>query len=110
MPSAIICHMALGQRPKLLVNCAAIAFLIVLFTGTTEAGPIIWKVDASFADGGALTGAFEFDTTQTQTNAALSYSLTVSGGDTSVFRDLHILQPIPFQEEASVSPNSSSMT
>jgi hypothetical protein len=77
--------MSLGQRSKSLVNCAASAFLIVLFTGTIKAGPIFWNVDASFVDGGALTGTFEFDTTQTQTNAALSYSLTVSGGNTSVF-------------------------
>ena len=77
--------MSLGHRLKSLVSRTAVAFLIVLFTRTINAGPIVWSIDASFVDGGTLTGTFEFDTTQILPNSALSYSLTVTGGNTSVF-------------------------
>jgi hypothetical protein len=59
-------------------------FLLSIFSGQASAGTIIWNISATFADGGALTGWFGFDSNAIN-DVLDGYSLSVSGGDTSLF-------------------------
>jgi hypothetical protein len=58
----------------------AIALLVV---GVSLAAPRTWTLqNATFTDGGVATGSFVFDSS---TNSLVSYSISVSGGDTTTF-------------------------
>lgn len=62
-----------------------LATVLFAFTASVAlAGPVTWNVNASFTDGGTLTGSFVFDAS---TNSVSTWNLTVSGGNTIQFPD-----------------------
>jgi hypothetical protein len=63
-----------------------VAFLLLLFAGTSAAASIFWRVSGTFDDGGSLTGWVVFDTSAT-TDVASNFWLSVSGGNNSIFPD-----------------------
>src|SRR5437879_807894 len=71
-------------RPWLFSRVACVSFLLVLLEGTSAGSQISWNVIGTFTDGGSLTGWVEFDTSATS-DVASNFSLTVSGGNVSVF-------------------------
>lgn len=63
----------------------SIASLLLVQSGyPASASSLVWSVTGTFADGGSLAGWFTFDTAATN-DTALDYSLSVAGGDTSIF-------------------------
>lgn len=55
---------------------------MLLTAPAASAAPIIWNVSAIFSDGGSLSGFFSIDSAATN-DVLLTYSLSVSGGDTA---------------------------
>jgi hypothetical protein len=57
--------------------------IALLGVGVSLADPLTWTLhNVTFTDGGVATGSFVFDSS---TNTLVSYSISVSGGDTTTF-------------------------
>lgn len=62
---------------------AATAVLVLGVSSLAQASAVVWTLsDASFLDGGAVTGFFTYDA---DTDTFGDFSLSVSGGDTTTF-------------------------
>jgi len=68
---------------KLFVTKALIGAGAALLSTSSPAAAVLWTVSgATFEDGGILGGSFSYDA---DLSKILSFSLTVSGGDTAIF-------------------------